>query len=904
MPFEPSGTTRSELFALLLRGHETRLTVLTPNRRLAQSLLAEVDGLQLAAGRGSWEAPDILMFSDFVKRCHDEALYSEKGGAVPAFLRPAEEQILWEAALAGSDWRDAVLSIPATAALAARAWQLAHDWRIENALRDAHGNEDSDAFSAWREAYERRTASEHLTDAARLPGVVGALLAERAFALPSEIVLYAFDLVTPQQSDLLEAFARAGVAISRCGSPSVAAKLRRAVFDSPRQELEHAARWARSRLEAGAGRIAVVVPDIEQRRAEVARVFARVLGSRFNLSLGETLSEFPMVDAALGLLELAMAPVAYDRVSRLIRSPFIHGAETEMTARARLDAELRRLAPATITLGRMRALIPEIVARRGAPPCPRLREALGQLEGAAQTSRAAPHEWARRFTTMLDAAGFPGERSRDSTEFQTLAKWREVIAELATLGSVSPTWNAGEARSRLQRLCTDTLFQAASQNSPVQVLGILESSGLPFDHLWVSGLTEEAWPLATRPHPLIPPALQRTAGIPQAAPEKSLAVDRALTEAWSTAAPEVMFTSARADGDRELLPSPLIVALVETPVADLAIPAYPSRRAALFAAGRKPGAMTMRADPVGPPIGTAAVQGGTAILADQAACPFRAFAHFRLDARSLERPESGLGPAERGQLLHAMMAKLWSGLRDHATLVNIGEQELGALIEEAAAHAVARVRADRPGRLEGRFAELERERLAGIAHEWLEIERARPPFEVRMSEQKMTLFAGNLKLEGRVDRIDHLESGGLAVIDYKSGPVTVSAWLGDRPDDAQLPLYVLAAGEEQVHAVAFARLKTGHLGFTGLARENGLLPDVCAVEDHRTAKRLAGSWAQLEEIWRHQVERLGEDFASGDARVDPKRLLATCERCDLKPLCRVHERLGSLAEGPGVEDEE
>jgi hypothetical protein len=38
--------------------------------------------------------------------------------------------------------------------------------------------------------------------------------------------------------------------------------------------------------------------------------------------------------------------------------------------------------------------------------------------------------------------------------------------------------------------------------------------------------------------------------------------------------------------------------------------------------------------------------------------------------------------------------------------------------------------------------------------------------------------------------------------------------------------------------------------------------------------------------------------------VDPKRALATCDRCDLKPLCRVHERLGALAEGPGAEEEE
>jgi hypothetical protein len=107
-----------------------------------------------------------------------------------------------------------------------------------------------------------------------------------------------------------------------------------------------------------------------------------------------------------------------------------------------------------------------------------------------------------------------------------------------------------------------------------------------------------------------------------------------------------------------------------------------------------------------------------------------------------------------------------------------------------------------------------------------------------------------------------------------------------------------------VRAVAFARLKTGALGFAGLAREAGLLPGVETVEKNRSAKKHAESWDALMRMWREQVDRLGGDFARGDARVDPKRALATCERCDLKPLCRVHERIGALAEGEPFTPEE
>ncbi len=910
---------RTGLFECFRQGHGARLTVVTPNQRLAQALLRDFDRQQLAAGLTAWEAPDVLPWNAFLERAHEEAGYLV-GPAPPVLLSAAEEQLLWEEALRASPWRDQLLSLPATAALAGEAWKIAHAWRIEGALAAWPGSEDAEAFVAWAAAYARRTAREGCIEAARLPGFVAARLASLP-SRPARLVAYAFELATPQQEDFFAHCSREGIDVRRCESPRAPGHGQRLAFESPRRELEFAAQWARARLEAAqaagnpAPRIAVVVPELTERRREVERVFGRVLAPLaapgdaerlplFNVSVGEPLAAHPLAAAALGLIDFAFAPVDFARVSRLLRSPFIAGAQAEFAARARLDAALRRLAPATLGLSRLRPLAGEAASMRGAPACPVLHRVLEAIERAAKERNAAPaHDWARRFSAILDAAGFPGERTIDSTEFQALQKLRETLALLATLGTVAPAWGAGEARARLKQLCLEATFQPASGDAPIQVLGILESAGLAFDHLWVSGLTEEAWPLAARAHPLIPPALQAKAGIPQASPAISLEVDREFTNAWRGAAPEAIFSSALADGDRELLPSPLIEPMPLEDVAVLGLPLYPLLRDALFAAGRKPGAFSAVADDAGPAIPAAPSKGGTGILADQAACPFRAFAHYRLDARALESPEPGLGPPERGQLLHEMMAHLWKALRDQATLLATPPEQLAVLVEAAAAHAVARVRARSPGRLEGRFAELERERLAGLAHEWLAIESGRPAFEVVFREEPMQLAAGPLQLAGRVDRIDRLQGGGLAIIDYKSGVSSVASWLGERPDDAQLPLYALAAEGDVVHAVAFARLKVGELGFKGLARHEGVLPGVDTVETHRTAKNLAASWDELLAHWRTQVDALGAGFAAGEARVDPKRALATCQRCELQPLCRVHERIGALGEGPGEEED-
>ena len=48
--------------------------------------------------------------------------------------------------------------------------------------------------------------------------------------------------------------------------------------------------------------------------------------------------------------------------------------------------------------------------------------------------------------------------------------------------------------------------------------------------------------------------------------------------------------------------------------------------------------------------------------------------------------------------------------------------------------------------------------------------------------------------------------------------------------------------------------------------------------------------------WRGILHRLMADFLLGDARIDPKDGIKTCDKsyCDLHALCRVHELEGSL----------
>ncbi|HSD55411.1 MAG TPA: PD-(D/E)XK nuclease family protein [Burkholderiales bacterium] len=878
----PQALTRDELFARLASGHAGRVTVITPNRRLAQAVAAEFDQSQLAARRAVWDTGDILPYTAFVERLYDDALYSERAAGLPLLLTPDQEQSLWEEVVRRSDAGGALLVVAETAALAAEAWQLGHAWRLLERLEAAPLHDDARAFADWARSYRQRTERARLTDRARLPDTAIGVLDHDRVNKPALLVAYGFDIVTPQQRALLDALAARGVTLATCGAVRRTATALRVAAADAHDEIRQAARWARARLEAnGTARIAIVVPDLAARKKALRRVLAETMDPGraasvlpVNVSLGDPLTGYPIVADALAALQLGGREIEFGQASRLIRSPFIAGAESELQRRARLDARLRKRAEPIVTLERLVRMVDD---------APVLVQHLGVYAQFRKThlfGARSPGDWARAFGDALSLLGFPGERGLDSAEYQALKKWHEVVARLAGLDRVAGRMGFEEALARLRRMAGATLFQPETPAVPIQVLGVLEAAGLAFDHLWVMGLSDESWPMHSRPNPFIPLRLQRTARIPNASPSATLELARRLTAEWLGCAGEVVLSHPRREQDRDLAASPLVA---HVPDIDLQLPAYETWREAIHRGATEERLPDARAPALAP---TDAVHGGALLLKDQAACPFRAFAVHRLAADAIEAPHTGLDARERGTLVHRVLASIWGELKRKQALDAIGAADLEALLTAAAEDSIARKRRDRPTTLGGRFAAIERARLVGLARAWLEQERGRSGFTVIAAEDKRAAALGAVNLSLRLDRVDETDAGDRIVIDYKTGKATVPSMLGARPDEPQLPLYATVA-EPDAAAVAFGQVRSGEMKFVGLARDAGVLAG---------AKPPAPGWDEQRAFWRVELERLAGEFAAGNADVDPKRPPHTCRNCGLPPLCRIAERTARIPE--------
>ena len=911
----------SDIFEDLAGGLQAGITVLTPNRRLARAVKSEFDRTCAARGMAAWDSADVLPFPAFIERLYREALHFGKAWALPVLLTPAQEQVLWENAINCSDTGRDLLDVGEAARLAGEAWQLAHAWNLIQPLSGYILNEDAKAFRGWSRQYEETTRHASRIDRARLGELLLKLLARPEIAKPGRLVCYGFDIVTPQQAALLTRFRELGceVAVARPQPWALASKrnAQRLECDDIHDELRQAAAWARARLEsAGTRRIGIVVPDLAARRSAIARIFSSVMEPNvqralaqpdrqlpFNISLGEPLISYPIVNDAFLLLGLAEGKIEFERASLLLRSPFLSGGETEMAERARLDTWLRRHAEATITLDQLLVLSGREHNKAQCPELIRVLSAFSSFSKTALAGSQKPSALARAIAEALRLAGFPGERQLDSPEYQALKKWQEALADFAALDSVISRMSLSQAVTRLRRMATDIIFQPETPDVPVQILGALESGGMVFDHLWVMGLSNEAWPPQPRPNPFLPIGLQRAAGLPWGSAQASLELARQLTNGWLSSADEVVLSHPRHGEGRDVHTLSFSSLIGNTDAAKLVLPVYPRYRDVIHEARDLERIYDDSVPPlrIPPGLGTKAeIVGGTAVIKDHAACQFRSFALHRLQAKHPQRPALVLGPAERGTLIHHVMAQVWRHLGKKAALDAISESDLEMLLTRAAKDAIDRLRRDRPVAVSGRFSQIERNRLMRLAREWLNQDRKRGDFSVVAVEETRTIEIGGLVLVARLDRVDELADGRRVIIDYKTRSPLVGAMLDEKPEEPQLPLYLIAT-EPKAVAVAFAQIKAGDMRFVALARDDDLLPGEVAFPGPRMRVEYA-SWDELIEGWRTDLVRIATSFSAGSARTNPKKQLQTCRNCEFRSLCRIDERVGARL-GQDGEDE-
>ena len=654
-------------------------------------------------------------------------------------------------------------------------------------------------------------------------------------------------------------------------------------------ELFAAAKWARSSSADSGQRVGIVLLDMANDRNRLEYFLRQefdCLDARYNdlpvnFATGMPLASTPLFRDALTALEWEVRPLSRPQWLSVTRSPYLA---------FKYDPQMiTGLIQALFMSGSHEISLENVLhyATREDPSSELTRILRSIRSSRVQKGVKNLDSWTEVIRERLTLWGWPARPGLDSIEYQAFQRLDASLDALASLSVVLPHQSYESALSLWRDCLAATVFQPKTPHDSIQVIGPLEALGGQFDALRICGVQQSALPARPRVEAFLPPTVQKLLGMADIDGGALAEEARTLLQVWFAGSREMIASYHSTEQGLQQQAS----ALLSGQICDNGSPWFPPARWA--------GPTQLEPAPADEPLPheTPETTGGTSLIRDQAACPFRAFARHRLNLPSLQPTLIGISASERGAFLHEALFRLWRQIGSSDELSGLSPAEEQDLIEAAVSGAMQQTESaceargyslrDRVGSACWR---LEHQMCVDLLGQWLEHERRRgAPFRVVEMEQNQTLRVEGLSLTLRPDRIDELEDGRRAVIDYKTRAPARTRWLGERPQEPQLPLYSLL--DSAIQGIAFAELSpTDPVQFIALGEDLGLVKGDGKSLEQQT-RGIAATWPELVAQWEASLQQLAVEFMGGVAAVSPQP--GACDYCDLASLCRINEMTAS-----------
>ena len=835
-------TNNENLFEAMTNG----ITIITPNNRLSNQLLHDFFK-RTAGSKIACDKVSCVPYSSYLGTLFHKARHLYPNIKHPILLSSEQQRYLWKQILSQhhDHGHEGLL------AEIQEAWIRCQHWEIDSTDPAFAQTPQTDLFQLfWHQFQEELDVRQALTQEQ-----LSTYLLQIPDIFDNTTLWACFDDYTPQQRSLQQAMVSAGYPPIFYDLSSENAVTQLYPAKDRQDEYEQMIHWLKDQLAEGKNRIGVVIPELQKEFRLMERLLERHIPvDKYNISLGQPLLNTPLVAHAMHFLSLDQT-LDNHQARLFLQSPYLEGSRSEFQARSQLMQEDNLLQGHTFPLSSFIKTV-----KNNAPNLGSLFNNLSNYP-----KEASPSDWVTLFKHRLTELGFPGDYALDSANYQYLQRFLSLLDSFMALSFINPMMTKTEAINALMDLAKSTIFQIQTSTTPIQILGLLEASGCTFDSVWVCGISDQCLPHKTNFSAFIPIETQRENQMPHAVAARELQFAKQLIRRLQQGCQESVFSYPRLMGDVPNLPSPLI--------ADL--PIYTTRQ---LTEPFTETYLTEQEENYDFPLRVnEPVKGGTALLANQAKCPFRAFAKHRLHAHAAPKLSDGLSPIERGKLIHDIMDMLWQGLGTQQQLKLLTADALEQHINDAISQALTQSMTEREAPYPALLQSIETERLQRLVHASLEWEKQRESFVIEAVEQEFTPNLAGIDFRVRVDRLDKLESGNKWVIDYKTKLPINKPWNEDRPEEPQLLLYALLDAE--INALLFVQLNAGRVTCSGLSEESH------AIRGMSTLKK-DDSWRERQQQWHQQLTDLAQEFQDGHCPPSPFRT-STCQRCDFTNLCRI-----------------
>ena len=772
--------------------------------------------------------------------------------------------------------------------------------------------------------------------------------------LPEKILLVGFNQFTPLEKKFFSGLQKLDVEIEYYNYKKTVQKSNAIEFNSFDDEINYAARTAKQIIETKVEEnVAVVVNQLSDNLTDVYATFSQVfqpeenkpwikLGKPlYNVSAGFSIADQSIVKAANLLLNFRKGRITLEELHFIknthyfpwnkqnsVTKYFLH----KLCLKARKEYKVKYILSEIekFECGKQKCQESEsdqsdqtenevlslsILRER--------MESLGNKSSKNDSIKNYQKNWKKtlelwQWGTRLD------EVFINDTENKVCNLYVELINKISEINDLVNKVNEKTALQYLNQLATKKSFQLPSDRSRVHVLGVLEATGLQFDHLILVGFNSVNWPVNNKPNPFLPSALQRELKMPGGSAEREYEYTKSLSDILIKSSDDLLITSSDENSDAKQTVSVFFSNLKsdsEGLDSDISKQHLNNLNDAISIAKYEwISNSNIR-------IEKQRLHGGAGFLSRYASCPFSGFLAYYLKVTGFETVESGIDARQRGVWLHDTMQLIWEQLKNKQGLLALDDAGLVEIIDDKLQNKLNEIKNILLLSANETIISLEKEKLSLLIYEWMLIEKDRDDFSVKSLEKEVILNLQGINFTFRLDRVDLTESGMLEIIDYKTGKVQVNDWFSVRPTEAQMPAYMLAFKDDELSAIDYARIKKGEVAQVGLDFEvssnrieqstskiGGGGNDIVKFERGLNSnKDVELKYFKLTEKavdndkqfdrdalklqWQKTLDRIAFGISEGFTPVSPKELNQSCTYCEYRPVCRIDERQPEPVDG-------
>lgn len=254
------------------------------------------------------------------------------------------------------------------------------------------------------------------------------------------------------------------------------------------------------------------------------------------------------------------------------------------------------------------------------------------------------------------------------------------------------------------------------------------------------------------------------------------------------------------------------------------------------------------------------------LINEYAKCPLKAIFNTLCQQHSLMDNNPNEFAMIRGTVVHDVLAAFWREVNSSSNLSKLSLATIENKIYKLLIFYLDKNSRDFASMQNKLMLNVEAKYLLKIILQFIEGERSRNAFEVVQIETERAIEILGYKIKVRLDRVDQTDNG-LHLIDYKTGQVSPSNWLGSPPKDPQIPLY-LCDSNMQYSDASYACINKNSTGLKGFKQIRKSVEWNNFVSDSVTA-----------------IEKIVSNILSMNSKTAPIDN-NTCSSCNLNMLCR------------------